>query len=83
MLGKFGVTQNDIDIDGKYQCNRNRCNLQLPGKGIPTEYTEIDFLVRQKEEFLPDGTIIGRPWNFEKLTASESSDLAGSRGRKS
>ena len=36
----------------------------------------MDFVVRQKEEFLPDGTILGRPWSFERLETSKLSDSA-------
>lgn len=54
-----------VFIDGNYQCNRNRVNLQPPKKGLPRNRTEIDFTVRQKEKPLGDGTYMGRDWRFD------------------
>lgn len=58
-----------VFVDGVYQCNRNRDNLSYsldPGANV-TEMSEVVFRVRQKEEQLPDGTWIGKPWRFEPL----------------
>lgn len=58
-----------VFVDGVYQCNRNRDNLNHsldPGANV-TEMSEVVFRVRQKEEQLPDGTWIGKPWRFEPL----------------
>ena len=54
-------------MDGVYQCNRNRQNLQMPGEDIPTNLTEIDFRVNQKEKQLHDGSFQGKDWRFEKV----------------
>ena len=54
-----------VFIDGNYQCNRNRVNLQPYKKGSPTNRSEIDFLVRQKEKPLGEGTYMGREWRFD------------------
>ncbi|KIV84153.1 hypothetical protein PV11_06123 [Exophiala sideris] len=54
-----------IFIDGNYQCNRNRVNLQPPKKDRPKNRTEIDFTVRQKEKALGEGTYMGREWRFD------------------
>ena len=54
-------------MDGVYQCNRNRQNLQIPGEDIPTNLTEIDFRVMQKEKQLHDGSFQGKDWRFEKV----------------
>lgn len=55
-----------IFIDGVYQCNRNRVNLR-PANDFGEATRQVDFRVRQKEELLPDGSWIGRPWRFEPL----------------
>ena len=56
-------------MDGVYQCNRNRRNLVIPGPGEATsrKKVEVDFVVRQKEELLWDGTFEGKQWRFEKV----------------
>jgi hypothetical protein len=54
-----------VFIDGNYQCNRNRVNLRPAGKDIPEDQSKIDFLVRQKEKPLGDGTYMGREWRFD------------------
>jgi hypothetical protein len=60
-----------IFMDGEYQCNRNRLNLQLPGPQTPRNMTEIDLRVRQKEKPLGDGTYLGRGWRFDKHNISK------------
>lgn len=54
-----------VFIDGIYQCNRNRQDLELrkPKHG----QSLVDFRVRQKEERQRDGSMIAREWTFEKL----------------
>ncbi|KAI5292188.1 hypothetical protein KEM52_006557 [Ascosphaera acerosa] len=56
-----------VFIDGLYQCNRNRDGLEQSfGSSCSAgEKGEVMFRVRQKEERLPDGSWIGRPWRFE------------------
>lgn len=54
-------------MDGVYQCNRNRRNLEIPGESTSPKKTEIDFVVRQKEELLWDGTFEGQQWSFQKV----------------
>lgn len=54
-------------MDGVYQCNRNRRNLEIPNEGTSRKKTEVDFIVRQKEELLWDGTFEGKQWRFEKV----------------
>ncbi|KIX05479.1 uncharacterized protein Z518_06351 [Rhinocladiella mackenziei CBS 650.93] len=54
-----------VFIDGSYQCNRNRVNLKPPKEGVPRNRTEIDFVVRQKEKVIGDGTYMGREWRFD------------------
>lgn len=54
-----------IFIDGKYQCNRNRVNLQPSKPDTPADRTLVDFVVRQKEKILGDGTYMGREWRFD------------------
>lgn len=56
-----------IQMDGVYQCNRNRQNLIIPAFDTHKKQTEIDFRVRQKEESLEDGTFQGKAWKFEKV----------------
>lgn len=58
-----------VYIDGVYQCNRNISNLKFsetPGD-ITQETATVEFRVRQREERLPNGEWIGRPWRFEPL----------------
>lgn len=52
-------------IDGNYQCNRTRVNLQPMKKDNPIWKTEIDFLLRQKEKSQGDGIYMGRQWRFD------------------
>lgn len=54
-----------VFMDGTYQCNRNRVNLIPAKKGSPRERTEIDFIMRQKEKTIGDGTYMGRQWRFD------------------
>lgn len=55
-----------VYMDGVYQVNRNRRNLEIPGEGTKRSHTEVDFRVRQKEELLWDGSFEGKEWRFEK-----------------
>ncbi|OJD14495.1 hypothetical protein ACJ73_09077 [Blastomyces percursus] len=58
-----------VFIDGVYQCNRNRDDLR-PMSGSPEtirKFRDVSFRVRQREEQLPDGSWIGRPWRFERF----------------
>ena len=54
-----------VFIDGNYQCNRNRVNLQPYKKDLPRNRTEINFTVRQKEKPVGEGTYMGREWRFD------------------
>ena len=56
-----------VYMDGEYQCNRNRTNLKIPDGTLIKKVTEIDFVVRQKEEILVDGTFRGKQWQFGEL----------------
>lgn len=64
-----------VYIDGVYQCNRNRCDLKSPKRtDNPNDTgTMVEFRVRQKEVFLPNGDWIGRPWKFEPLELGTTS----------
>ncbi|OAL39171.1 hypothetical protein AYO20_01489 [Fonsecaea nubica] len=61
-----------VFIDGDYQCNRNRVNLQPTKDDAPDNRTNIDFLVRQKEKPMGDGTYMGREWRFDDCNLGES-----------
>ncbi|EXJ54824.1 hypothetical protein A1O7_10165 [Cladophialophora yegresii CBS 114405] len=54
-----------VFIDGQYQCNRNRVNLQPETKDLPENRSKVDFLLRQKEKPLGDGAYMGREWRFD------------------
>jgi hypothetical protein len=58
-----------VFVDGVYQCNRNRQDLELR-KGSDSR-SVVDFRVRQKEEKQKDGSIVAREWKFEKLDTSK------------
>ena len=62
-------------MDGVYQCNRNRRNLNIPGENTSRKKTEVDFTVRQKEELLWDGTFEGKQWRFEKVKIGGSNPV--------
>ncbi|KAL2037699.1 hypothetical protein N7G274_009644 [Stereocaulon virgatum] len=64
-----------VFMDGVYQCNRNRQNLQIPGEDVPKNLTEINFQVNQKERQIEDGSFHGKDWRFEKVNIVESSDI--------
>lgn len=53
-------------MDGVYQCNRNRDDLRQMGKSsdATTKFRDVNFRVRQREERLPNGGWVGRPWRF-------------------
>lgn len=61
-----------VFIDGEYQCNRNRTNLQPPKPDAARHHTEIDFLVRQKEKPLGEGSYLGREWRFDSYNLGRS-----------
>ncbi|KAL8905714.1 MAG: hypothetical protein Q9207_002470 [Kuettlingeria erythrocarpa] len=63
-----------VYIDGEYQCNRGRNNLQIPAGLSPKKLTEVDFIVRQKEEPLPGGGFMGRQWRFGNSEASNGTN---------
>ncbi|KAL8733988.1 MAG: hypothetical protein Q9166_001749 [cf. Caloplaca sp. 2 TL-2023] len=64
-----------VYIDGEYQCNRGRNNLKVPSSIAPKHHTNVEFIVRQKEESLSDGQFLGRQWIFGKLDgASDAID---------
>jgi hypothetical protein len=69
-----------VFIDGQYQCNRNRVNLQPQKKDLPENRSKVDFLVRQKEKPLGDGTYMGREWRFDDCNLGQSSQLFPSQG---
>lgn len=54
-----------VYIDGRYQSNRNRVNLLPPKRGRPRDRTEINFILRQKEQSLGDELYMGREWRFD------------------
>lgn len=53
-----------VYIDGEYQCNRGRNNLKVPTNTTKKHHTNVDFIVRQKEESLSDGNFLGHQWIF-------------------
>ena len=55
-----------VYIDGVYQCNRNRQNLNLPGEGLNRRQTEVDFRLRQKEISYGGESFESRQWRFTK-----------------
>ncbi|KAL9005778.1 MAG: hypothetical protein Q9188_001444 [Gyalolechia gomerana] len=56
-----------VYIDGVYQCNRGRSNLKIPDSTTQKRQTNIDFVVRQKEEPIRGGSFFGSQWIFGKL----------------
>ena len=58
-------------MDGEYQCNRNRQDLEIPDEILNPTSAEVNFRVRQKEEKQPDGTFIGNQWKFRELAIGE------------
>ncbi|KAL8795585.1 MAG: hypothetical protein Q9195_002006 [Heterodermia aff. obscurata] len=56
-----------VYMDGEYQCNRNRQDLEIPDEILSPRSAEVDFRVRQKEERQADGTFIGNQWKFREL----------------
>ncbi|KAI5289509.1 hypothetical protein KEM55_008804 [Ascosphaera atra] len=55
-----------VFIDGVYQCNRNRDDLDKLFLAAPGS-SGVNFRVRQKEEQVGGGGWVGRPWRFEPL----------------
>ncbi|KAL8958700.1 MAG: hypothetical protein Q9193_004290 [Seirophora villosa] len=53
-----------VYIDGQYQCNRGRNKLKIPTSATLQQQTNVDFVVRQKEEPIAGGGFIGRQWMF-------------------
>lgn len=65
-----------IFMDGIYQCNRNKNGLiysstAKSGVSSVPKARDVGFRVRQKEEKLPDGKWVGKPWRFEPLRISK------------
>ncbi|KKZ62960.1 hypothetical protein EMCG_02670 [[Emmonsia] crescens] len=62
-------------MDGVYQCNRNRNDLRplVRPSDATRKFRDIGFRVRQREEKLPDGSWVGRPWRFERFQLVKSS----------
>ncbi|KAL8670689.1 MAG: hypothetical protein Q9168_004793 [Polycauliona sp. 1 TL-2023] len=67
-----------VYIDGEYQCNRGRNNLKVPTSTTQKHHTNVDFVVRQKEESLSDGNFLGRQWLFGNLDGASSTINHGS-----
>lgn len=61
-----------VYMDGEYQCNRNRTNLRIPDGNSERKKTEVNFIVRQKEEIMADGTFRGKQWQFGELSVGLS-----------
>ncbi|KAL8952960.1 MAG: hypothetical protein Q9222_001179 [Ikaeria aurantiellina] len=53
-----------VYIDGEYQCNRGRNNLRIPTGVTQKHHTNVDFVVRQKEESVSSGGFVGAQWTF-------------------
>lgn len=64
-----------VYIDGEYQCNRGRNKLKIPTSITQKKQTDVDFIVRQKEEPVPGGGFIGRQWKFSMPEGECSGDL--------
>lgn len=56
-----------VYMDGVYQCNRNKLELQMPADGVDPKRCEAEFYLRQKEEKTKQGTFVGRDWTFAEL----------------
>ncbi|KAI4086383.1 MAG: hypothetical protein LQ344_007608 [Seirophora lacunosa] len=63
-----------VYIDGQYQCNRGRNKLKIPTSATLQQQTNVDFVVRQKEEPIAGGGFIGRQWMFGGLGAPIGTD---------
>ncbi len=55
------------DIDGHYQCNRNRRNIKFPDDDAPASLTVVDFKVYQKETKTKDGMMRIQEWRFANI----------------
>jgi hypothetical protein len=60
-----------VYVDGVYQCNRHRLDLVPSNEGTAESDTQVNFVMRQKEEKLDGGLFIGREWRFEKLNVGK------------
>ncbi|KAL8726341.1 MAG: hypothetical protein Q9181_006082 [Wetmoreana brouardii] len=69
-----------VYIDGEYQCNRGRNNLKIPTGTTLKNQTDVDFIVRQKEEVISDGQFLGRQWMFGKVDGPSDLNPALSSG---
>ncbi|KAI4278710.1 MAG: hypothetical protein LQ337_000819 [Flavoplaca oasis] len=67
-----------VYIDGEYQCNRGRNNLKVPTSTTQKHHTNVDFVVRQKEETISDGNFLGRQWIFGGLEGDVPQSNLGS-----
>ncbi|KAK5718857.1 hypothetical protein LTR17_015537 [Elasticomyces elasticus] len=65
-----------VFIDGKYQSNRNKLGLKMPGDDIDPKRYEVDFMMRQKEEKGADGRFVGREWSFVELNTTTADKAA-------
>ena len=54
-----------VFMDGEYQCNRNRLDIQ-PACSGSAKSTRLDIRFRQKEKALGDGLYLGRGWRFDR-----------------
>lgn len=76
-----------LDIDGKYACNRNRQNLTFPKPGEPQSTSEVSFVVRQDERMQDSNhQMWGIPWVFAPFSEghrrSADEKAGASRSRK-
>ncbi|KAI4199261.1 MAG: hypothetical protein LQ350_004721 [Teloschistes chrysophthalmus] len=69
-----------VYIDGEYQCNRGRNNLQIPSGATKEHHTNVNFVVRQKEEAIPDGQFLGKQWMFSKPEHEPAPEGSGYTG---
>ncbi|KAK3627891.1 hypothetical protein LTR56_003881 [Elasticomyces elasticus] len=65
-----------VFIDGKYQSNRNKLGLKMPGDDVDPKRYEVDFMMRQKEEKGADGRFVGREWSFVELNTTTADKAA-------
>lgn len=67
-----------VFIDGVYQCNRNRQNLE-PRRPLDRR-SLVDFRVRQMEQRRGDGSMVAREWTFGELGSGAFVCFYGSGG---
>ncbi|KAL9044749.1 MAG: hypothetical protein Q9214_002132 [Letrouitia sp. 1 TL-2023] len=59
-----------VYINGEYQCNRGQTDLKAPSETGQKEHSNVEFVVRQKEESVASGQYLGKQWRFEELSAA-------------